>query len=70
MSSYGFHDICKFLIMNGEDVNQQDAFSILTPLHMACQNKRFKVASLLIEHGAKVNSKDRTKIWLFILIRF
>eukprot|EP01100_Stratorugosa_tubuloviscum_P014418 TRINITY_DN769_c0_g4_i1.p1 TRINITY_DN769_c0_g4~~TRINITY_DN769_c0_g4_i1.p1 ORF type:complete len:182 (-),score=50.36 TRINITY_DN769_c0_g4_i1:38-526(-) len=50
--------ICKILIENGMNVNEQyelNKWDIITPLYVAVENNKFQFAKLFIENGADVN---------------
>jgi ankyrin repeat protein len=58
---YGRTDVCKLLIKNGENVNEQDRASRMTPVHIAAAKRDLskEVWLVLLGNGANVNAQDR-----------
>jgi hypothetical protein len=57
---YGYHDMVKFLLDKGAEINDQENFSKFTPLHFAAVGGHKAIAELLLTKGADVNAKDKS----------
>jgi ankyrin repeat protein len=54
-SDYDFHSLVRFLIENGASLEERDSLGY-TALHNATSSGYFRIAELLIKHGARVNA--------------
>ena len=63
VAGQGRVEICRFLLVEGADVNRQATFGSqhgVTPLHCAAWMDRVDVAELLLAHGADPSVRDET----------
>lgn len=56
--NYHSLDTIEYLIKKGAQVNENNSFMGLTPLHMACINKDFELINLLLRRNANINAVD------------
>jgi len=54
-----YFDLMRYLLEHGADVDAQTNTDHPTPLHLASYHGGFKVAQLLLDHGANINVRDK-----------
>jgi len=54
-----YFDVVRYLLEHGIDVDAQSNTEDATPLHQASSYGGFKVAQLLLDHGADINVRDK-----------
>ena len=65
-SRYGYLDIVKELIHQGDDPNAKD-IDDYNPLHFAAKNGHYKIVRFLLKNGSKINSRSKSRFLVFIM---
>lgn len=55
---HGQTEICKVIIQSGGLLNAQTREGLLTPLMLACKNRRLEIVKLLIKYGCNIDMQD------------